>query len=307
MTAQHHLDQHIPSFPPQTLQQLRIVFSQIKSGQLNLAIGKRSYSVLEAMLSQPNNVALCNIVDLSKKFNVSPATITRLSKLLGFNGFNSLQNVFKQIDAPNNRFYTESLESLLANKGDDTREYLRSQAQLLCRGLTELVETTSPQTIEQAAHYLSQEKRVFVYGHRQPSAMANMLSYGLTLIRQNVYVFSPGGHGEALAVTQLNHTDMLVLFSFSPYSEITLSIANLAKAQGVKLLVITDSLHSPLVDQAAVSLFVPAIAHFYVNSQILSCFLIENLLNLTAALIGETAMANLSQYEHILKQLNINR
>ena len=105
-----------------------------------------------------------------------------------------------------------------------------------------------------------------------------------------------------MSVLQLRKNDVLVLISAAPYSQITLKIAAIAAKQGCNILALTDSPNSPLAEVAATSLIIPSVEHFYVNSQLLNCFFVGNLLNTAAALLGAPAMDNIRRYELLLQE-----
>lgn len=298
-------EQHI-QFPPVDFGQLRVVVKRMRTGELDLPVGKKSFAALSAMTEQPEVVALSNIVELSNRFSISPASITRLAKLLGFSGFNSFQNVFKNTQAMTTDFYSENLTNLFALRGTNTQHFLQQQADLLCQALQETVTGFDSAELEAAAKLLIVHKRVYLFGFRQPASIASMLRYGLSTLRGNVHMFSQGDHGAALAVSQLRPEDLLVVISHAPYSHVTVKTAALAKSIKCKIIAITDSQDSPLSDYANVTLIIPPVPHFYINSQIMHTFFIENLLNTTAAIMGKTAVDNIRRYEHLLNEFNVN-
>ncbi len=84
------------NFPPNDFESLRQLTILLRQGEIDLPIGKKSLLALETMLNDAELVATCNIVELAEKIEFSAASITRLAKLLGFQGFNQLKNLFKQ-------------------------------------------------------------------------------------------------------------------------------------------------------------------------------------------------------------------
>lgn len=293
-------------FPPNDLDALRLIITRMKSGELDLPIGKKSFSALNAMMEKPEIVAESNIVELSEQLNVSPASLSRLAKLMGFTGFTTFQNLFKTINNLPTTFYSQNLATLFTQKGSNTKQFLLNQANTISMALEAAVSGISSEAFEEAARLLIKHKRVYIFGFRQPASIASMLRYGLTLLRGNVHMFSQGDHGAALSVSQLRPEDLLVLFSSSPYSDVTVKIAGLAKERRVKILAITDSKDSPLKESADVCLVMPCVEHFYVNSQVLNIFLVENLLNTSAAIMGEVAKDNIRNYEKLLKEFRVN-
>lgn len=294
------------AFPPVSYEQLRLITRRIKTGNLDLPIGKKSFAALTNMVDSPEKVAISNIVELSECLNVSPALLTRLAKLLGFCGFNAFQNIFKQVNSEPSHFYSEKLDQLFTSRGTNTREFLHQQAHNLSAELENAVQQINTSAFEEAASLLISRKRVYLFGFRQPASIASMLRYGLTLLRSNVHMFSQADHGVALSMSQLRPEDLLVLISSAPYSELTIKICSLAKKRHSKVIAITDSHDSPLAEKADVCLIIPSVNHFYVNSLVLHTFFVENLLNTAAAMLGKGAMDNIRHYEQLLQDFQVN-
>ena len=274
------------TFPPENFEQLRLVPYKIKHGELDLPIGRKILNALFYMIENPGVVAVSNIVEISKMVNICPASITRLSKLLGFTGFNPFHSIFKQANTEPNHYYSDKLKSLMRNRPDNSKVFLRNQAHAVSSSLNSLVESLHIEDFEQAARLLVSQKRVYFFGYRQPSALAGIFRYGLTLLRSNVHMLSQADHGLALAIKQLRKEDLLILVSSSPYSEVTIKVASQSRDSGCKLLVVTDSVASPLSDYADVSLTIPPNEHFYVNSQILNCFFVGKLIEPCSDFVG---------------------
>lgn len=297
-------------FPPESLEQLRLLSKQLQSGEIDLPIGRKIFEALRSMLEQPDVIAVSSIVEISQRLAISPASITRLTKLLGFSGFHAFQKLFKQVNARPTDFYSDNLRHLFASKSGNNRVhtavFLQQQALLICSALQQLTDPSNVEKVandmENAAKMLVSRQRVYIFGARQAAAVANMLRYGLSLLRGNIHMLSQAEQGVAMSVLQLRKNDVLVLISAAPYSPVTLKIAAIAAKQGCNILALTDSLNSPLADVAAVSLIMPSVDHFYVNSQLLSCFFVENLLNTAAALLGEPAMNTIRRYELLLQE-----
>lgn len=297
-------------FPPDSIEQLRLLSKQLQAGELDLPIGRKIFDALLKMLEQPDFIAISTIVEISTFLNISPASITRLTKLLGFTGFNAFQKLFKQANTRPIAFYSDNLRHLIEGKTGNntlnTANFLQQQAQMVCAALQHMTEPKNSEILandlEIAAKMLVSRQRVYIFGARQTATMANMMRYGLSLLRSNVHMLSQAEQGVAMSMLQLKKDDTLVLISAAPYSQITLKIAAIAAKQQCRILALTDSRNSPLTDAASHSLIVPSVEHFYVNSQLLYCFFIENLLNTAAALVGAPAIDNIRRFEFLLKE-----
>jgi len=294
------------SFPPKNYEQLRQLTLLIKQGSIDLTIGKKSITALLKMLETPDNVATHNIVELSEKVSLSPSSITRLAKLLGFQGYNAFQVIFKQKNKMKDDFYSQSVERLILDKGNSNSALFQQQLKQLNNDVEECF-NNEMLNIDAAKLLLAKKHRVFIFGYRQSSAIASILRYGLALIRPNVQMLVQANHGVAIALGQLKKNDLLILISSAPYSNVTIKIASMAKQQGCQILSITDTSLSPLNDLAEVALHIPTASKFYTNSMVANCFFVENLLSLTAIELGAAAVNNLQQHEQLVADLEISR
>ena len=292
-------------FPPDNFEQLRQLVIKIRQGEIALTMGKKTLNALEAMVLEPEMVAMVNIVELAKKLNLSPASLTRLAKLLGFQGFTAFQRVFKQKSKTTNNFYSDKIKQLIAHKSQPIKEQFLQQLHAVTDDLQQLQSSVNSDDLARAKFLLANKNRVFIFGYRQSSAIASILRYGLALLRPNVQMLVQADHGAAVALGQLKKGDLLVVIGSSPYSNITVNVAAIAKKQHCQIIAITDSSLSPLNDFAEVTMHVPTSGVFYTNSLVASCFFVEGLLNLTAIELGNSALQNIQQHEALLTQLGI--
>jgi len=294
------------NFPPDNFEKLRQISILLRQGEIDLPIGKKSLIALEKMLNDAELVASCNIVELADKLDFSPASVTRLAKLLGFQGFNQLKTLFKQKSKIPNNFYSDKAQRLLDKDASSPKVLFKEHLQNTVSNTEQFIDQVSETDLLRASSMLAKKHRIFIFGSRQSSAIANILRYGLALLRPNVQMLVQADHGVAVALGQLKKDDLLVVIGSAPYSNITVKIATLAKKQQCQILAITDSLLSPLNDSASVTIQVPSSGQYYANSLVVNCFFIESLLSLTTMELGQTAVNNLKHHETLLSQLDVS-
>ncbi len=295
---------HENQFPPKTFSELRRIPMLIQRDELDLPMGKQTYRALCSMMDDPQLVALNNISSLARSLKLSPASLTRLAKLLGFKGFPQLQNLFKsQLTEPDN-FYSSQAQQLVRPDSSDGMVLLKNLADECKANIGRGLEQIEAEQMESAVEWLANSLHVHVSGYRQSAALASAMSYGLSMIRRQVYLIGAHGHGLSIGLSQIRERDLLVLFSSSPYSRETVMAAKLAKQQRTILLAITDSHLSPLAQWADVTLMVPTQSQFYSNSFVAMMFMVEGLLTLTARKLGSRAVRNLKVRESYINILN---
>ncbi len=293
------------SFPPASLAELRKLPSLLKRGELTLPMGKRLLVALCVMLDDPRLVASHSITELAQVTAISPASLTRLAKLLGFKGFVQFQGLFRHALSEPGRYYSAQA-SALVNPSEElspehrVRQHLEHQIENLAQSTAQL----SKQNLRQAAELLVRARRVRISGRRQSYGLAAIFSYMLGLIREQVSVVGSAGEGQAQALAELDSKDLLVMFGSEPYSRDSVMLAQVANQLRLPLLTLTDSHHSPLAQLADCSLISRNDSTLYTNSMVATQFLAETLLLQTARLLGNRAVERLSHREELISRLN---
>jgi len=293
-------------FPPENFENLRKFLIMQRQGEIDLDVGKKSLAALNKMVNDPDSVAVSNIVVLAERVNVSPASITRLAKLLGFRGFNQFQHIFKQRTKVPSDYYSQKVKLLVENKHAAQKDIFESQLKTTSENVQFCLSNLTDEVLSNSVDLLCQSARIFIFGHKQASAMANIFCYGLGLIRHNVQVLGQYEHGLAIALGQLRRNDLVVIFSSAPYSHLTVDIASAVKKLHCRVLAVTDSVLSPLNEHANEVIVIPTGGQYYTNSLAANCVLIEGLLSLTARELGQSAVNKLQIHEQLMANLNEN-
>ncbi|MBA4503179.1 MurR/RpiR family transcriptional regulator [Marinobacterium marinum] len=292
-------------FPPTSLAELRKLPSLLKRGELELPMGKRLLNALCAMLDDPRLVATHSITELARATAISPASLTRLAKLLGFKGFVQFQGLFRHALAEPGRYYSAQATALInPNEELSAERRIKQHLETQLDNLAQSANRLSQDDLRQAAQLLARARRVRISGRRQSYGLAVMFSYMLGLIREQVSVVGAAGEGQAQALAELGSRDLLVMFGSEPYSRDSVMLAQVANQLQLPLLTLTDSHHSPLAQLAECSLISHNNSALYTNSMIATQFLAETLLLHTARLLGHQTVERLSRREELINRLN---
>jgi len=293
-------------FPPKNFESLRQFLTLLRQGDIKLDIGKKSLLALVVMVDNPDVVATSNIVELAKFVKISPASITRLSKLLGFKGYNYFRQIFKQSSHSKTDYYSQRAKDIVNEKPPTHKDLITSQLQSTITNVQQCIQRMDDKDLAEIIRLLAIKRQIFVFGHQQSSAIASIFRYGMSLIRRNVQLLGPTEHGIATAMGQMRQGDLLFIISSSPYSQLTVDIASIAAKQACTIIALTDSKLSPLHDYATHAINVATEGQYYTNALAANCILVESLLSLTAIELGQPAVDKLKQHENLLSQLNVN-
>lgn len=203
--------------------------------------------VADFILKQPHDLAFLTTDSLSRALKISKATIVRFAQSLGYQGFTELQNevldaVQSTIRAPDR--YMIDLGKL---KGDET---LMLVAQHEVRNIDRTVHYIDRSTFAGAVEVLLSARRVYTMGIGVSSLLAEVLSYELNQVGIESQALESGKLRFVEHLALARRGDVLVGFSFPPYSRETIDAARYARQRGLSVVTITDKLTSPITFHA---------------------------------------------------------
>ncbi len=235
-------------------------------------------------LDQPNQLALTTIAVLAEALDVQPSTLIRFAKEFGYDGFSSMQQVFRLRLIEGSPVYREQIYVSKSEASDPggARSSLDECVDTLIASLERLKSDIDPEDIDRAARLCLSARHIYVAGLRRSHPIATYFSYGLMRLerRCSLLDFSSGMAGQQIA--NMSHEDLLIAIAFPPYSSAVLDVVRDAGVRDIKVLAITDFPASPLAIGAA--------SAFYVDAEGSSPFRpISGAIGLTQAIILRTS------------------
>lgn len=230
---------------PRTYEELRAVLS---SGTVHFP--KRLRQVAIFLWQHPSEVAFGNIGQVAEKAGVQPSTLVRFAQIFGYGGFSDFQELFKEhIKAswPDRaqRRQPHSTESAEANAD---LHFLNGLIAASEASLARIAGSIDRDSFDRMIGFLAAADLIHVIGSKRAFPVTTYLS--LTLSQQgvrNVLVDNIG----STAFDQMScvaKNDAVLAVSFSPYNSITPDLVAVARERGARIVAITDSTFSPLVE-----------------------------------------------------------
>lgn len=231
---------------PATLEAFRAMVAQ-QSEQLTPRMRDAAHYALE----HPNDLALCPLADLARQSQLSPVAFIRMAQALGFAGFSDLKRLFRApLQQTAKPTHSERIRhyggELTLDRPQDPAAVLRAFSQANIVSLQHLQADADALPLKAAIAQLQGVRLVHVIGLRRSYAVASYLAYALNRIgRTAVQITAQGGMVTEQA-SAVGPQDLLVAISFPPYAADTLKVCEQAKANGAKVLAITNGVLSPL-------------------------------------------------------------
>lgn len=194
-----------------------------------------------------------SITRLAEKASVSTPTVARMVQKLGYSGFPEFQDALRQ-----------EVEARFSNPIAKHESWAQSapEAHILNR-FTDAVMGNIRQTLanidsdqfDALTELLADEKRaLYITGGRITHALSEYLHLHMQVIRARVRHIRGTSNAWPHDLLDMSEGDVVLIYDIRRYENSTLRLAEIAKARGAKIALITDQWQSPVSQYTDVSL-----------------------------------------------------
>jgi len=250
------------------------------------------------IIDEPRDVALLSMRDQARLAGVMPATMTRLAKHLGLEGYDELRRIYAEaLRSGHVGFAGKANAQAITQKrkGDDglAREILLAQSAQIAY----LAQSPELDAIVSTAKRLTSARRIFCIGLRSSHSIAWHLHYILSMIGdKSVMLDGVGGTGPD-ALARANRKDVLFVASLFPYTRATIDTAHCAHQNRIPIVAITDSEVAPLARVAGNVVLVDTKSPSFLHTTTPAFAVAEVLGALFAGQSSEAAREALQQFD----------
>ena len=217
-------------------------------------LSPRLRQIVDYALRNPNDMALETIAVIAERARVPRSSLIRFANAFGYDGFTSMQRVFRVQLIERTADYAERIRGLRrSDVASGPASVLDRLAAAGIGALEHLRGTTPPEQIERAVKLLAAAEAIHVVGQRRAFAVAAYLAYAIGQLGLRTHLLDGIGGMTLHQANFIGPRDALVAVSFSPYAPETLEVARRAAERGISLLALTDGPLSPLLPVASVA------------------------------------------------------
>ncbi|MGI6851774.1 MurR/RpiR family transcriptional regulator [Mesorhizobium sp. 1B3] len=212
---------------------------------------KRIAQIAAFSLDNPDEIAFGTAASIAASAGVQPSTLIRFAQHLGFDGFTSLQAVFRERLRERNSSYEERLKALRGG-AEQTKggAILRGFIDAASRSLETISRSLDDDSFERAVARLARAETVYLLARRRAYPIASYMAYALGKLKIPYQLVESASGLEPEMVSFATPRDAVIAVSFSPYAAATIDNARQLSEQGVPVIAITDSSFSPLAQAA---------------------------------------------------------
>jgi len=218
------------------------------------SLPKRIAQIAAYALDNPDDIAFGTAASIAASAGVQPSTLIRFAQQLGFDGFTSLQQVFRERLRERNSSYDERLAALRAKaeEGAGHRAIFDGFVAAASTSLGDISRALNDADFEEAVALLAKAETIYVLAKRRSYPVASYIAYALGKLKIcNQLVESAAGLNAEM-ISFATPRDAVIAISFSPYAPATIEETRSIAEQGVPIVAITDSSFSPLAQFAKV-------------------------------------------------------
>ncbi|MEX2697615.1 MurR/RpiR family transcriptional regulator [Rhizobium mongolense] len=257
------------------------------------------------LVDHPTEVALLSMREQARRARVPPATLMRLAKRLGFDGFDELKEVFAnnlREQPENSRGRAKELRGHRVIEGDSV--LICDTVKALHGHLNRFAQPPAIAALSAAADLVVGARQTFCIGRRSSFPVAYLMHYVASLLGSPTILIDGIGGASNDALRSVGPGDAVLVVTVSPYTRFTVQAAEFAVSRGAKVVALTDSDLSPIAKLSEVVIRVWTERPSFINTMTPAFVAVECLLDLVAARRGDCALQALAVNEGHLAEFD---
>jgi DNA-binding MurR/RpiR family transcriptional regulator len=257
------------------------------------------------VLDRPRDVALLSMREQARRAGVQPATMTRLAKHLGMDGYDDVRELYATaVREGDLGFAGKAGVQVVSQKLKGDKALVADMLKSIGRQIDRLATPDGIDRLVTAARTLASARRIYCLGLRSSHSIAWHLHYVLSLVGdRSIHLDGIAATG-ADAMARATSRDVLLVASVLPYTRQTVELADHAVEQGITVVAITDSEVAPIAQIAQHVVIVPTDSPSFFHAMSPAFAVAEILGAVIAGRGGDDALATLRHTDQHLAALN---
>lgn len=251
----------------------------------------------------PVSTATRSLRSVAGEAGLAPATFSRLARVLEYESFEQLREVMRRrIDRRVNSF-ADRAGRLQHGHESGTLDFLTEHWQACLGNLQAFADSIDAAQLNATVDRLHQSRKVLVLGALGSTGIAEYMSYMANFLTDNWHMAGRMGASLGGGLTGLDEQDALVIVTKPPFARKALLAAEVARQNGVYVVVITDNHACPALRHAHSGFLVKSESPHFYSSYVATVFLVETLIGMLASRVGPDATLRIAEVENQNRQL----
>lgn len=234
---------------------------------------------------------------------VSESTVVRFANELDYDGYPKLQRALEEL--VKNKLTSIQRMEVTSDRIDKTH-VLKSVLQSDAEKIKHTLEEIDPEVFDQAIEMILGAKNIYIIGVRSCASLASFMGFYFNLVFDNVKLIHTNSVSEMFEqIYRISEEDVVIGISFPRYSKRTLKAMEFAHSRNAKVLVITDSPLSPMIQFSNCSLIARSDMASFVDSLVAPLSVINALVVALCIKKKENVIDTLENLESIWSEYQV--
>ncbi len=209
-------------------------------------------------IDNPAEIAINSMRTVAKRADVHPNTMLRVAREVGFDSYDTFRDRFRKI-------VTRGRQTGWLDRAQTIREHFPEgpNGELIgayvdqeVANLQEAFNSEALPNLSRAVEAIRSARATYIVGLRSLFPVAFYFHYVCRLFSNRSVLLTGMGGTFADDLRSVGDKDVLLAFSYQPYSRDTIKAVEFARNKGTQIVSITDSRVSPIAGNGAISLIV---------------------------------------------------
>lgn len=241
---------------PETTTEVPQDFEALKAAILErkAELPKRLRQVAAYALDNPDEIAFGTAASIATSAEVQPSTLVRFAQHFGFEGFSSLQQIFRARLRERTPGYEDRLKALSANDHSklESGSIFNGFVAAAHRSLDNIASSVDPEAFERAVDILAKADTIYLIAKRRSYPISSYMAYAFGKLKVKYQLVGTAAGIDEDMLAMATKDDAAFAVSFSPYASESAAQARLLAERKVPVVSLTDSAFSPLAESSKV-------------------------------------------------------
>ncbi|TCO71120.1 MurR/RpiR family transcriptional regulator [Rhodovulum euryhalinum] len=248
--------------------------------------------------TNPVDVATRSLRSISTASGLAPATFSRLARALGFASYEEMRELSRNAVGRRYVSFSERVRRLQAEAETGRQPpFLTRQASACAANIEAMTRLIDPTRLEAAVDRLHRARSVVLFGALGSTGIVEYMAYTASYFAPNWQLAGRMGASLATAMADLSADDALIVLTKPPFARRAIRAAEMGRARGAYVLVMTDTHTCPALKWADQGFILPSDSPQFFSSYAASLVLAETIVGMLAARAGPAGKARIEEVE----------
>ncbi len=273
------------------------------ASQLQERVADR-YSTLSAKLREAADYVVAHEIDVAARSlrsvsaasGVSPATLSRLARALGFESYEAMRELCREKVGGQSLSFADRAQKLKEDKTSDQPVFDR-QAAACMWNISKLADELDQTRLQSAVDALAKARTVVLFGAFGSTGIVEYMAYLANYFSTNWTLAGRMGASLGASLASIGREDVLLVVTKSPYAARAVRAAESARQSGAQTILISDSHACPAIQFATFPFIVPSDSPQFFSSYAATLALMESMIAMLVAQSGEGTSERIREVE----------